>query len=219
MKLNTLKAYIDDIMLTIRNNNISESEDLSYRQVELWIHAYRALLIKQDIDKGRDINSQYLQGKEYELEEIAYWNKTPDTSTCTQYITTEEVPTTIDLHFGSGIISVTDLYNSNIQRMSAIRHNFQKYRKYTSKDYTWRYYDKHIYVEGVGPLQWIRVNMLLENPMDGELTPDDPYPLPINLWPALKQMIMERELGVMIKMPSDDKNSDSLAGIKPKNNE
>lgn len=219
MKLYTLKSYIDDIMLTVRNNNISESEDLSYRQVEQWIHAYRALLIKQDIDKGRDVNQQYLQIATYDLIEVPYWTDEPNTSTCTEYITEEEIPNTIDLHFGMGIVSVTDLYNGTIQHMSARRRYYQKHRKYTAKDYTWRYADKHIYVEGIGTLKKIKVKMILENPTDTGLGPDDLYPMPINMWPAIKKLIFENELGIMLKMPSDDKNSDSLAGIKPANNE
>ena len=56
MKLNTLDSIIDDILLELRNHNISESEPISRLQVEQWITQYRAVLIKQDIDKGRDIN-------------------------------------------------------------------------------------------------------------------------------------------------------------------
>ena len=61
MEFNSLNNIIDDLLLLLRNNNISESENLSRIQIELWIHQYRALLIKQDLDKGRDINPDYLQ--------------------------------------------------------------------------------------------------------------------------------------------------------------
>ena len=47
VKLNTLNTIIDDIMLSIRNGRISESENISRIQVEQWIHQYRAMLIKQ----------------------------------------------------------------------------------------------------------------------------------------------------------------------------
>ena len=52
MEFNSLNNIIDDLLLLLRNNNISESENLSRIQIELWIHQYRALLIKQDLDKG-----------------------------------------------------------------------------------------------------------------------------------------------------------------------
>lgn len=47
----TLNQLIDNILLIARNNNIAESEHLSRAQIEKWIIGYRAMLIKQDIDK------------------------------------------------------------------------------------------------------------------------------------------------------------------------
>jgi hypothetical protein len=37
----SLKEIIDDILLLVRNNNISESEDLSRAQIASWVNAYR----------------------------------------------------------------------------------------------------------------------------------------------------------------------------------
>jgi hypothetical protein len=37
----SLKELIDDILLIVRNNNISESEDLSRDQIAVWIKAYK----------------------------------------------------------------------------------------------------------------------------------------------------------------------------------
>lgn len=221
MKLYTLKSYIDDIMLTVRNNNISESEDLSYRQIELWIHAYRALLIKQDIDKGRDVNNSYVQVKEYDLKEDNYFKIpiTNEVSVTTHYVTTEEIPKPLDLHDGPCILSVTDLYNGMIQKMSPLRYNFQKHRKFTKNDYTWHYEKDKIHVEGMGLLKRIRVRMVLENPTDLMEDVNQPYPLPVNMWPTLKKLIMQNEFGVMLTLPSDDQNSNTLKGVKPVNNE
>ena len=53
MSLNNL---IDNILQIVRNNNIAESEHISRHQIELWIHYYRAMLIKQAIDKGYDVD-------------------------------------------------------------------------------------------------------------------------------------------------------------------
>ena len=61
MVLNSLNAIIDDILLEIRNSDIAESDSISRIQIEQWIHQYRALLIKQDLDKGRAINPGYVQ--------------------------------------------------------------------------------------------------------------------------------------------------------------
>ena len=39
------------------NNNVAESEHLSRRQIQLWIHYYRAFMIKQWIDKERELEN------------------------------------------------------------------------------------------------------------------------------------------------------------------
>jgi len=37
MKMFSLRTIIDDILLIVRNNNISESEDLSRDQIAAWV--------------------------------------------------------------------------------------------------------------------------------------------------------------------------------------
>lgn len=43
----SLRTIIDDILLLVRNNNISESEDFSRAQIRAWVMQYKALLIKK----------------------------------------------------------------------------------------------------------------------------------------------------------------------------
>ena len=57
----TLNELVQDVLLEARNNQITESEMLSRHQIEIWIKSYRAMLIKQDIDKGRTVNPLYTQ--------------------------------------------------------------------------------------------------------------------------------------------------------------
>ena len=44
MTFNSLNAIIDDIYNILRDNNVSESENLSRIQVEQWIHQYLSLI-------------------------------------------------------------------------------------------------------------------------------------------------------------------------------
>ena len=48
----SLNNIIDNVLQIARNNNITESEHISRYQIELWVNYYRAMLIKQSIDKG-----------------------------------------------------------------------------------------------------------------------------------------------------------------------
>ena len=49
----SLREFIDDILLIVRNNNISESEDLSRHQIATWIKAYKQMLLKNRLDQQK----------------------------------------------------------------------------------------------------------------------------------------------------------------------
>lgn len=204
MILNSLNTIIDDIILTYRNSNINESESLSKIQVEQWIHNYRAMLIKQDIDKGRDVNPQYVQTirkiKLIKVEnEVGHY----------EYVSEIELPKLIDFHYGIGLVAVKDTFGNIIQLGSETTMKFQKYRKYTCNDYIAYIKENHIYVEGPNYLEEISIDVIAENPAD--LTDcfdaDGPYPVPANLIPTIKDLIFSKELGIMISMPSDNINN------------
>lgn len=228
MKFFSLTALIDDILLMVRNNNISESEDFSRAQIEQWIHHYRAMLIKQDVDKGYDLDSSYLQEiSPLELEKISINEidnyPIDDPTLCPElfkYKTIEKLPQPLGSHFGSGIVAVYDLHDCIIQEMSEQRRHFQWLRKYTKNEYTYYYEDRHIYVQGLDALRYIKVVGIWADPSEAGLDPDDDtYPIPVDKIGALKKLIIDNELAFMLSRPSDDKNNASLAGLKPNNNE
>ena len=115
MTFNSLNTIIDDIILTVRDSDVSESEKLSRIQIEQWIHQYRAYLIKQDLDKGRDINPEYIQTiGPLHISKV---------SNCTggyNYKSDEEIPNFIDLHFGLGLVAVKDMNGDLIQLLLKI---------------------------------------------------------------------------------------------------
>ena len=51
----SLKTLTDDILLMVRNNNISESEDFSRAHIHAWIKQYAARLWKEELDKRKDM--------------------------------------------------------------------------------------------------------------------------------------------------------------------
>lgn len=221
----TLNMLIDDILLTIRNNNISESDDLSRIQIEQWIHYYRAMLIKQDVDKGREINPSYMQILDnMELEKVPVYAGIDPAAIKNKLQTVKDIPKPLDFHFGNGIVLVTDMYNHVIQHMVPMRSHWQSARKYSGCQFTYHYEPDKIFIEGCKvdcpeTLKYIRVRGVFEDPTKAGYDADTPYPMPVNMIPTLKQLIMERELMVMLQMPSDDKNSDSLSGLKKPNAE
>lgn len=207
MKLNTLSNIVDDILLTVRNNNITESEHLSRIQIEMWIHQYRALLIRQDIDKGRDINPMYVQ-----TIPCVHINKINSDAGHIEYISNIELPKLIDFHFRTGLIYVKDMFGNLIQVGNETKMKYQKYRKYTCGDYIAYLKNNHVYVEGPGndhQLEWIEVGVIAENPADLNecFNPDDSYPVPAHMIPTIKDLIFTKELNIMHQMPSDETNN------------
>lgn len=204
MKLNTLNNIIDDLLLLLRNNNIAESENLSKIQIELWIHQYRAYLLKQDLDKGRDVNPEYTQ-----VIGLIHVSETgSEVPGKVEYISDDELPSFIDLHYGSGLLTVKDAFGNLIQVGNETKAKYQKYRKYGCGDYIAYIKGKHLYLEGPGDLEYVELIGILEDPTEAGpcFDADAKYPMPANLIPALKHLILDKEFNVLLSVPSDETN-------------
>lgn len=202
---NSLNSIIDDILLIYRDSNISESENLSRIQVEQWIHQYRAYLIKQDLDKGRDINPQYVQT----LGPL-HISKVSNCVGGYNYISDDKLPKFLDLHFGTGLVSVKDLDNNLIQVGTETKAKYQSNRKYTCKDYIAYLKNNYLYLNGPEHLEYVKVDGILEDPTKaGECFDYDstPYPVPANMIPTIKDLIFSKELNIMLKVPTDTSNN------------
>lgn len=200
----TLNQLVDNILLIARNNNIAESEHLSRIQIEKWIIGYRAMLIKQDIDKGRDINELYLTT----IEPI-HLDREETVPGYFTYVGDKELPKLIDFNYRPGVINVRDMFGNIIQIGSRTKAKLQKYRKATCKDYIAWVKNNRIHVDGdSNQLEYISVDVIAEDPteLNACFDPDNEFPIPSAMIPTITQMILERELRFMITMPSDDTN-------------
>ena len=199
----TLSQLIDDILLEARNNQITESEKLSRHQIQLWINSYRAMLIKQDIDKGREINPEYVQTIKMHISKRNYQGHDV-------YVSDKELPKLIDFNYQKGVIAVKDLYGNILQIGHETKMKFQKYRKYTCDDYI--VYIKHnrVFLQNqTNLLEWIQIDIIAEDPSETKECYNpytDQYPVPAAMWTTIKQLIFEREFNVMINNPSDTTN-------------
>ena len=205
MKFNSLNTIIDDILLLLRNNNISESENISRVQIELWIHQYRALLIKQDLDKGRDINPDYLQSIG-----PMHISKVSNCAGGYNYISDDELPKFIDLHYGTGLSSVKDMSGNLIQLGTETKAKYQTSRKYTCGDYIAYQKNKHLYILGPEHLEYVAVEGILEDPTQAGKCfdrDDTPYPIPANMIPTIKDMIIKKEFNLLLTVPTDTTNN------------
>ena len=220
--LNTLNTLVDDIMLIVRNSNISASESINRLQVEQWIHHYRAKLIKEELDRDGYINPSYIQYLDgVYLNEGNTSSSNSDLTIPCRYVTSIDIPKTIKTNNSNGILSVTDSIGNEIQITSIVRLSKQKYRKYTCYDYLAIIKDNKIYIDGPGYLEYINIALIPEDPStisDCDFS-DKPYPMPASKIDTLKKLILETELNIMLKMPSDNTNNtkNDLENITVKN--
>lgn len=232
----SLKEIIDDILLLVRNNNISESEDLSRAQIASWVNAYRRQLWKQRLDELKDKKKQYnldwedlIDDEFFKLKETGPHKlevvESADEGRPSYTKRTEDKFEDIVDNAPSSILAVHDEAGENIQYMNHIRRHYQNFRRYTYGEMTAFYKDdKHVYIQGLqdgGLLEYVYVLAVyeVENDDDEDDENDDPdeddVKIPAWMVPPIKKLILNNELAFMLNRPSDDSNNATLASVKP----
>lgn len=216
MKMFSLRTLIDDILLLVRNNNISESEDLSRSQIASWIMAYKAYLTKKEQDKEEDDDDEdpddSLTTTIGPLELIEDPDQ-DDRSDNTIYRTAEKINTAEDSE--DDIYSIMGANGCVIQYMIQQRKHYHRFRRYTWNEPTCWYNNGYIYVEGDGAEDL--GSIYVTGSMDSSETAEDEDSVTVPGWMIadIKNMIMKNELAFMLQRPSDDSNNSTLASIKP----
>ena len=223
----TLKSLVDDILLLVRNNNISESEDLSREQIRLWIKSYKQQLIKQRIDQQKDksdddddieglIDDIYIKEKgPLELEDVPSLDKVP--------MFTKRTIEKLEGVYNddkTNILAIHDQAGENIQYMNHIRRHYNYFRKYTGSELTADYKDGHIYIRGIHGIKTLKYIWVLavyeedDDNFDNAASEND-VKIPSWMVPFIKNGILKNELPFMLNMHSDDSNNSTLASVKP----
>lgn len=226
MEFITIHAIVVDLLEIARQSKVSRSEPLSKRQVEGWVHQYRGLLIKRDLDKGKMPNPDYIQEiPSVELEVVDRTDGGNIDSYTYMLKTKLALPNTIDLNFKSGFTYIGTIDGHEFQFVPEGRVQWQQYKKYTNKDNIVFLRNNYLYLLSVTPVRYLTVRGIFEVPPEVNtfvntnmptrvFNIDYPYPIPINMLPELKAMILQKELGITITMPSDKAN-DSQSIVTP----
>lgn len=222
----TLNTITTDLLNIIRGAQLTQSEPISRRQIEAWIHQYRARLLKQDMDKGKVPNPDYIQTiQALELEEVDEAEGTTLTTDYKTFRTLVQIPKTIDLNFKSGFMYIGTITGQEIQFVSETRSRWQQYQKYANNERIAYLKDGYMYVANDRELKYITVRAIFEIPTEvshitntrevvTDATGDTEYPIPINMVPTLKEMILKGELGIEAMTYSDITN-ESASKIEP----
>lgn len=231
MNKTSLKEIIDDLLLLVRNNNVSESEDFSRSQIAAWVNHYRRMLWKKHLDELKDkakmwdlldmVDGEFIQLRNIgplELEKVESQDKDRDSFTKR---TVDEVSDVFG-NLSSSIVAIRDESGENIQYMNPIRRHYQYFRRYTFGELTGYYdADKHVYIQGLqddDQLQYIYLEVICEvgeDDSDEDAETEDDIQIPTWMVPDIKKLIFQNELAVMLNRPSDDSNNATLASVKP----
>lgn len=227
----SLRTITDDILLLVRNNNVSESEDLSRAQIHSWVKAYMHKLWKDEKDRRK----QLALAGQLTWEDLVDDEFVKKIESCMQLesvkpndYTPTFIKRTVDKLEGvlnnnkTGILAMYDENGESIQYMSKVRRHYNYWRKYTFGELTGYYKDDgHIYIEGLadkGQLQFVYVLWLKEVDdinTDGDDLDEDDIVVPAWMVPTIKELMMKNELAFMLNRPSDDSNNATLASVKP----
>lgn len=227
----SLKELIDDILLLVRNNYISESEDLSRAQIYMWVKAYKNQLWKEQLDRRKELEKQgqlpveELSDDEFikkievgplELEDVESKSEIPVYTKRT----VEPLENVLN-NDGRSILAIHDQQGEVIQYMDHVRRHYNYWRKHTFGEMTGFYKDDgHIYVQGLvdqGELKYIYVLYVKEVDDEDEDDAENEEDIKIPAWmvPGIKERILKNELPFMLNRPSDDSNNATLASVKP----
>ena len=222
----TLNTITTDLLNIIRGSQVVQSEPISKRQLEAWVHQYRAKLIKQDLDKGKIVNSDYIQSlQSLEVEQVDEAEGTTVSTDYQTFRTKLQLPNTIDLNFKAGFTYIGTITGQEIQFGSETKSRWQEHKKYTAHDKIAYLKEGYIYVTNDKDIRYITVRGVfeippqvshLDNPNESvtDVTENSPYPIPINMLPTLKQMILKGELGIEAMAYSDITN-DGMSKVEP----
>ena len=219
----SLNSIVTDLLAIVRGSKVSASENITKRQLEAWVHQYRSILLKRDLDKGKMPNPDYIQEiAGLELEVIDYTDELTNVAKGEYLLRSKlQIPNTIDLNFKPGIVHIGTVDGYEFQLVPEGRTRWQNYKRFTHSDKLAFLKNNYLYVANDTALKFLDVRWIFEIPTDvinfvnantaqGDYSLDDAYPIPIDKIPVLKEMILKGELGIQIRTPSDNTNdSDS----------
>lgn len=215
MNMFSLRTVIDDILLIVRNNNVSESEDLSRDQIAAWVASYKANLFKQQKDKaketGGDGDDDSLHSTiSIELEDVPEAESTLVHKKKSKNKLPELLGDSKDC-----IVTIDGHDSCPIQQMDEKRRHFHYFRRYTYGEPTYYYEDRYLYLEGsnIEDIKSISLTgAFIENP---NATSEDEVYVPGWMIPEIKKAVMSNDLSFMLKRPSDDSNNSTITSVKP----
>lgn len=212
----TLNEIAMDLINAVRGGRSSDDEHISVQQAYWLVHQYRARLIKQELDKGLEINNSFEQTIECEvLLEVDRSSCPAVLVGCTVKRTTNEIPHFVRTKKGDAISFIGSIdQQADIQIVTPHAARWNKYNTYTSKRPKAYQIGKYIYVDDQCGLERISIRGVFEDPTEletfGCYDADSEYPMPADLIPVLISEILRLEFGILPEAKNNDMSNDKV---------
>lgn len=225
----TLQQAINQLRLDIRRQKLYDDDQLDDRLLRDWVKDQRSLWLRNEMNKPRSVDEQIMQTLGCVPLEVA------DKTSCPAYLTgyhilqtTLDMPKTIELNNGDGIIEVGYVdriaYPSSYVTLQRLRFSgngkFNKQIIFTAR------YGQRMLVKIAGGsqsygnyLRYLRIRGVFEDPeevanfthVSGEpcYSDDDDFPMNRWMWNYIKEAIKQANFKELVTAPTDEINDAS----------
>ena len=226
----TLNQYIYDLKELLRNHHIVDEDYLTNRMLEFWIITQRSMWIKRRVRLFIHADHSLMQTLVAEVDSVDRSFISDKVSAVYKILrTSQQIPKTINFESWDGIISCgpidmgSNRFNHceyeeavrsgngrfNKKQIYSFSHNSYVYLISKARDNYWQL------------ITQVAVTGIFEDPrevgefnhVDGDpcWTPDDEYPINLELWNYMKAEILTLNIDSLYKIPVDRANDDNSA--------
>jgi len=224
----TIRQAINQLRLDIRRQKLYDDDQLDDRLLKAWVIDQRALWLRNEMNKPRSVDEQIIQTIGCLPLEVA------DKSSCPAYLTdyhilqtTTDIPKTIELNNGDGIIEVgyVDRMAYPTSYVTLQRLRFAGNGKFNSNIIHTARYGQRFLVKSTGPmshanyLRYLRIRGVFEDPealanfthVSGDpcYSDDDDFPMNRWMWNYIKEAIKQANFKELVTAPTDEINDAS----------
>ena len=215
--MTTLNQLTYDLLNTIRGGVLSDDESIGFLQVQFWIKNTRAMLIRQDINKGRTISgniTQILPCLDVIIVDASNCPcKTP--VGCTILRTRDRIPKPLEVDNKDLIMKVSSIKigSKPFSFINISRAPFTGYSKFGQQNPKAFYSDGYIWIINSEPIEKISVYGVFEDPTDLAQyvdcsnapcwSDDDEYPISAWMIPTMQKLIIENNFKIMAATQTD----------------
>lgn len=212
----TLRQIYFNIMNIIRGGRQSDDELISERQMTFMVNYYRGMLIRQDYEKKRNINPDIVQ--DLKCVPVVLVDKADCCEIVTDcYILRTEtpIPKTIEFYYNNALMYVGGVDKVHPFQISSIYEStWASGNRLTGSLEKAYLLNGYVYITSNTVLKHVNIRGIFEDPITAmeynacnnhyTCEPyEEPYPVSASMIPIITQMIMEKELRLVLTPRSD----------------